>query len=83
MAELILPPCKHCQYCKQVGRQQSQCGMLGRKKYFCNHPKVGEIKDAYGFPIFPFIGFGDMSVASPLTLKTRKKWCPMEEKNER
>lgn len=81
MADFILPPCAHCQYCQQVGRQQTQSGQLGRKKYFCNHPKVGELKDKHGFPLFPFIGFGDMSAKSELTLKTRKKWCPMEVKN--
>lgn len=81
MADFILPPCAHCQYCQQVGRQRAQGGRFGRKKYFCNHPKVNELKDNRGLPLFPFIGFGDMSVKSPLTLKTRKKWCPMEERD--
>lgn len=81
MTKGMKPTCKKCQYCRQRGRQQSQCGNLGRRKYYCEHPSVGDIKDKYGWPIYPFIGFGDISRESPLALKTRKKWCPMEVTN--
>lgn len=81
MAKGMKTTCKKCQYCRQGGRQQSQRGTLGRRKYYCEHPSVGDIKDKYGWPIDPFIGFGDMSRESPLVLKTRKKWCPMEVTN--
>lgn len=81
MAKGIKPTCKKCQYCRQGGRQQSQRGTLGRRTYYCEHPSVGDIKDKYGWTIYPFIGFGDMSRESPLVLKTRKKWCPMEVTN--
>lgn len=77
MSKVILPPCQHCQYCENNGRQHSQNGRLGRKRYFCQHPRVYELKDKRGFPLYPFIGFGDMTVKSPLVLKTRKKWCPL------
>lgn len=83
MAKSILLRCVNCQYCKQIGRQQTQRGQLGRKRYFCKHPRVNELKDEHGLPLYPFIGFGDMSKESQLTLKTRKKWCPMEVDNDR
>lgn len=76
----ILPPCRHCGYCKQIGRQNAQSGRLGRKRYYCNHPRVHEQTDKHGRPVYPFIGFGDMTVKSPLVLKTRKYWCPLKEK---
>ena len=79
MSNIILPPCRHCEHCKQCGRQNSQRGRLGRKRYFCSHPKVRELKDAHGLPLYPFIGYGDMTVASPLVLKSRKSWCPLQQ----
>ena len=82
MDKTMLPICKECRYCRQNVRQQSQRGHLGRKKYFCEHPRVGEIKDKHGWRVYPFIGFGDMSTASPLVLKTRKKWCPLEARKD-
>lgn len=75
--------CKECKYCKQLGRQQSQRGQFGRRKYYCENPKVYEMKDKNGYPINNFIGFGDMTNESPLQLKTSKNWCPLKgEKNE-
>lgn len=71
--------CKECEYCKQTGRQQSQRGNLGRKRYYCEHKSVLKMKDKYGYPINNFVGYGDMTIASPLTLKTNKKWCPLKE----
>ena len=40
MSKVILPPCQHCQYCENNGRQHSQNGRLGRKRYFCQHPRA-------------------------------------------
>ena len=80
MSKVILPPCAHCEYCENVGRQQSQSGRLGRKRYFCKHPRVSELKDKRGFLLFPFIGYGDMTAKSPLVLKTHKAWCPRRQK---
>ena len=77
MSTAILPPCKHCQYCEQYGRQNSQRGRLGRKRYYCGHPRVHDLKDNRGLPFYPFIGYGDMTVKSPLVLKTHKTWCPL------
>lgn len=75
----LRPPCWLCQHCEQIGRQQTQKGRLGRKRYYCKHPRTREMTDNRGFPLLPFIGYGDMTVNSPLVLKTHKKWCPMRE----
>ena len=74
--------CKECKYCKQIGRQQSQCGQSGRKRYYCKNPKVYEMRDKDGYPINRFVGYGDMTVESPLKLKTSKKWCPLKGEKE-
>lgn len=75
--------CKECKYCKQPGRQQSQCGQLGRKIYYCKNPKVYEMKDKWGFPLNNFIGYGEAnSYESPLQLKTAKRWCPLKGEKE-
>ena len=70
--------CKDCKYCEQPFRQQSQCGKLGRKCYYCEHPKTATLKDEFGHPLHNFIGFGDMTPESPLTLKNCKRWCPLK-----
>ena len=80
MSEIILPPCSHCQYCENIGRQQTQKGQLGRKRYYCKNPEASKLKDKRGFPLHTFIGYGDMTVKSPLVLKTYKKWCPLRKK---
>ncbi|SFF22745.1 hypothetical protein SAMN04487969_11942 [Paenibacillus algorifonticola] len=68
--------CKYCNFCKEQGRMQSQRNRLGRKKYYCVHPETKDLTDDRGRPIYNFVGFGDMTYPSPLTLKTSKKWCP-------
>lgn len=73
--------CKECKFCEQIGRQQSQCGKLGRKKYYCENPNVYELKDKYGYSLNNFIGFGNTTVESPLQLKTHKQWCPLKGDN--
>lgn len=71
--------CINCKYCKECGRTTKQYFMpIGRKIYKCNHPKVYELKDKQRFPQNNFIGYGDMTIESPLQLKTRKKFCPLE-----
>lgn len=79
MNKAVLPPCRRCQYCENIGRQMPQRNNLGRKRYYCSHPRTSKLKDRYGFPLYPFIGYGDMTVKSPLVLKSRKKWCPLRE----
>lgn len=69
--------CKECKYCEQVGRQQSQHRRLGRKIYCCNNPKLYDLDNEHSYPINNFIGYGDMTLESPLQLKTSKKWCPL------
>lgn len=70
--------CKNCCYCKQHGRQQSQQFRIGRKHYWCEHPEVKNIKDKHGNPQWNFIDFGDVTIESPLVLKTAKRWCPLK-----
>lgn len=70
--------CRECEHCKQIGRQQSQCGTLGRKIYYCENPKVYNLRNINGYPICNFIGYGDMTLESPLQLKTSKRWCPLK-----
>lgn len=70
--------CRYCEHLQQQGRQKSQSGQLGRKHYYCGNPAVKHLKDRHGAPVYPFVGFGDMTVDSPLQLKTSKRWCPMK-----
>ena len=72
--------CKDCEYCKQIGRTESQRFSLGRKEYFCENPEVYKFKDEKGRPIFNFIGYGDTTLESPLQLKSSKRWCPLKKK---
>lgn len=72
--------CKECQYCECIGRAEMQKGTYSysRKEYFCKNPKVYKMKDEHGYPINNFVGYGNTTLESPLQLKTRKKWCPLE-----
>ena len=71
--------CKECEYCECKGRAAFQSGNgYPRKIYYCNNPKVREIKDRYGHPLNNFVGYGDSTRESPLQLKTRKRWCLLE-----
>ena len=81
MSKGIHTPCWCCQYCENIGRQHSQKGQLGRKRYYCENPEASKLKDKRGFPLNTFIGYGDMTVKSPLVLKTHKKWCPLRKKD--
>lgn len=78
------PRCRNCSYCKQIGRMDGRFSTngMGRKTYYCEHPNVRDILNKYGQPIHPFVGFGDTTYQSPLTLKTCKQWCPMKAKEE-
>lgn len=73
--------CKECKFCECTGRAEMQrgCYSYPRKEYSCRNPKVYQMKDKFDFPINNFIGYGDTTFESPLQLKTRKKWCPLEE----
>lgn len=70
--------CKYCEFCKDRGRAQSQCGMLGRKEYWCVNPETKKLPiSAFGNRASCFIGFGEhRSIDSPLQLKTAPRWCP-------
>jgi len=70
--------CKYCEFCKSIGRMQSQRGRLGRKTYYCENP----ISKQLSVKVFSnsdncFIGFGNhKDINSPLELKTAPRWCP-------
>jgi len=66
--------CKYCPHLEQIGRMQTQRNRLGRKKYYCKHPGNEENRKKDKL-FFDFVGYGDMTSGSPLTLKTSKKWC--------
>lgn len=68
--------CKYCFFCKQIGRQNSNRDTLGRKRYYCKHEGVSNIRDKHGFLIDGFVGFGENNWDSPLVLKTSPRWCP-------
>ncbi|EOU1153731.1 hypothetical protein C4D51_01225 [Clostridium perfringens] len=70
--------CKHCLYCEQIGRQNSTWGSIGRKRYYCKHEGVSNIRDKHGFVIDGFVGFGENNLKSPLVLKTSPRWCPIK-----
>lgn len=71
--------CKDCKYCEFYGRTSKQYNMpYSRKMYNCTHSQIYEMKDKQGYPQNNFVGYGDMSEESPLQLKTRKKFCPLE-----
>ncbi len=70
--------CRECKYCKQIGRQQSQCKKIGRKRYYCENPKVYNLRNKDGYPVYNFVGYGDTTLESPLQLKTYKRWCPLK-----
>lgn len=71
--------CVYCNYCKQLGRMQSQRGYMGRKTYYCMHPAVNKMVDKYGYPLNNFVGYGVTNRwDSPLTLRSAKRWCPLK-----
>lgn len=49
---------------------------MGRKRYYCKHEGVNNIRDKHGFLIDGFVGFGESNLKSPLVLKTSPRWCP-------
>lgn len=72
--------CRYCEFCKQIGRAETQKGRLGRKYYYCKNPLMEKIKDKWGYPHSGFIGYGLHTYESPLKLKTSPKWCPRKTK---
>lgn len=68
--------CIDCYDCKQIGRQRTTRKSIGRKRYYCTHPDMKNMKDKHNFPHHNFIGFGECNEESPLTIKTSPRWCP-------
>ena len=67
--------CTSCEYLEQIGRMQTQRGIIGRKKYYCK-------KEKRGYPYDNFVCFGEMGYASKPTIKTTPRWCPRKESEE-
>lgn len=74
--------CVYCEYCKPIGRMQTQLGCLGRKTYYCENPKSRDLPTrVFGNRAERFIGFGKYNeYESPLELKTAPRWCPKNNK---
>lgn len=73
--------CRYCEYCKDGGRMQSQCGRLGRKTYYCEEKRAYQLPmTAFGNKADRFIGFGDMTLQSKVSVKTAPRWCPINAK---
>ena len=71
--------CKECDYCKQIGKQNSNRDTVGRKHYWCKHPITDTLEDrVFGNKAQGFIGFGENNYESPLVLKTSPRWCPIK-----
>ncbi|MBG9692538.1 hypothetical protein ACP3VS_22780 [Lysinibacillus sp. VIII_CA] len=74
--------CKNCGYCRQLGRQQTQRGRVGRKHYYCEHPEAKLLPlNTFGNKATLFIGFGEHTLESPLSIKTSPRWCPINNIN--
>ena len=53
--------------------------MSFRKQYFCIHPALKNYPSyAFRDKRIGFIGQGDLTLESSLTLKTHPRWCPIE-----
>lgn len=74
--------CKYCEFCEQIGRQQSNSFTYGRKQYWCKHLSVKTMNDQiFGNKARGFIGFGNNDLESKLAIKTHPRWCPLENKS--
>lgn len=75
--------CRDCTHCKSHGRSQSTSWhSYGRAHYYCEHPKAKQLTiDAFGNSAPCFIGFGDITFNSPLTVKTSPRWCPLRKED--
>lgn len=77
--------CKECKYCKKIGYTLvvRKAGLRGgRAVYYCENPKVYQMKDEHGYQINNFIGYGDGTIKNSLKLKTSKKWCPLKKEDK-
>lgn len=76
------PVCRTCKYCANTGRQAGKYSAApgyGRKHYSCENPDVKSLPDyIFGYKQPGFIGFGDTTYESPLTMKTTPRWCPLK-----
>lgn len=73
--------CRECDYCKNHGRADNKFScrsdLFGRKEYCCDHPDAMEcVKTVNGMYGHTFIDFGDVSLDSPIQIKTSPWWCP-------
>lgn len=74
-----MPNCKYCNYCKQIGRQNSNRDTYGRKHYWCKHSSIDLLDSkVFGNRTPGFICFGENTYESPITIKTSPRWCPLK-----
>lgn len=71
--------CSVCTYCRCVAQPLSRRTVSFRKQYFCTHPALKDYpSSAFKDKRIGYIGQGDLTLDSNLTLKTHPRWCPME-----
>lgn len=67
------PKCKECNYCKSMGRSQSQRNRIGGRHYYCGYSDSAKLDPR----MTGFISIGDATIDSPIKIKTSPRWCPL------
>ena len=71
--------CNACAYCRYIAQPSPYRSVSFRKQYFCIHPVLKDYpSSAFRDKRIGFIGQGDLTLESSLTLKTHPRWCPIE-----
>ena len=71
--------CRKCAFCGRRARAQTARSIMGRRMYYCAHPRLSDLPASVFRNMDPgFIGLGEATAESRLTLKTHPRWCPME-----
>lgn len=71
--------CSICAYCRCIAQPSPRRSVSFRKQYFCTHPALRDYpSSAFKDKRIGYIGHGDLTKESRLTLKTHPRWCPIE-----
>lgn len=72
--------CTECKYCKMTWRSS---GWNGRGHFYCENPAASKLSDeVFGNKAPQFICFGTVEYETKPQIKTRPRWCPMEEEKK-
>lgn len=70
--------CTVCTHCRRTARSSPRHSVSFRKQYYCTHPALRDYPaSAFKDRRIGFIGQGDLTIESGLTIKTHPRWCPM------